>query len=147
MRIWAEKLSKRVFKSQLTIEPLTKKLGSNPIAQIIPRNSLNSSTSFLPEQIKSERRCETGISEKSYPLMHQHVFGHKVFIFSELYYLEPGLYHSITDVVQTIRMLAQDRPLRNKSSDVAKESPKTQKVGNHLGIEKSGLAFFSTVLG
>ena len=66
---------------------------------------------------------------------------------SEYYYLEPGLYHSITDFVVAINMLIQKRHNHTETSIAVKVSRRTQKPQIHLANERSGFAFFSTDLG
>ena len=66
---------------------------------------------------------------------------------SVFYYLEPGLYPSITDSVEAMNILIQERHNHNENCIKAKVSRKTQKVEIYLANEASGLAFFSTHLG
>ena len=60
---------------------------------------------------------------------------------SEFYYLEPGLYPSITDIVEAMNNLFQERQYHSKNYHV-KVSRRTQNAN-----EGSGLAFLSTDLG
>ena len=88
------------------MESFTIELVSNASSQPFPDNTLTSFTNFLPEQLNLDGQWEVAISEISYPSMYQNVTGGK-FTFpeknlsksSEFYYLEPGLYPSITDIV------------------------------------------------
>ena len=66
---------------------------------------------------------------------------------SEFYYLEPGLYPSITDIVEAINTLIQERHNHSENCITVKVSQKTQKVEIRLANGGSGLAFFSTDLG
>ena len=66
---------------------------------------------------------------------------------SEFYYLKPGLYPSITDIVEAMNILIQERHNHNENCIKVKVSRKTQKVEIYLANEASGLAFFSTDLG
>ena len=66
---------------------------------------------------------------------------------SEFYYLEPGLYPSITDIVEAMNTLIQERHNHSENFVRVKVSRRTQKVEIYLANEGSGLAFFSTVLG
>ena len=66
---------------------------------------------------------------------------------SELYYLEPGLYRSITDIVESLKTLIQKRHKHGEKCITIKVSRRTQKVEVHPANEGSGLAFFSTDLG
>ena len=65
---------------------------------------------------------------------------------SEFYYLEAGLHPSITDFVETMNILIQERHNHSENCIKAKVSRRTQKVEIYLANEKSGLAFFSTDL-
>ena len=65
---------------------------------------------------------------------------------SEVYYLEPGLYPSITDNVEAMNILIQ-RHNHSENCIKVNVSRRTQKVEIYLANEASGLAFFSTDLG
>ena len=59
---------------------------------------------------------EVAISENSYPSMYQNVTKGKFMFYheklsksTEAYYLEPGLYSSITDIVEAMNTLIQER--------------------------------------
>ena len=73
-------------------------------------------------------------------------FDKKLSISSEFYYLEAGLYPSITDIVEAMKTLIQERHNRIKNCIAVKVSRETQKVEISLPNERSGLAFFSTDL-
>ena len=62
---------------------------------------------------------------------------------SEFYYLEPGLYTSITDIVETMNTLIQERHNHSENCITVKVSRRTQKVEIYLANEGTGLAFFS----
>ena len=66
---------------------------------------------------------------------------------SEFYYLEPGLYPFITDIVEAMNILIQERHNHSENCIKVKVSRRTQKVEIYLANEVSGLAFFSTSLG
>ena len=66
---------------------------------------------------------------------------------SEFYYLEPGLYPSITDIVEAMNTLIQRRHNHSESCIIIKMPRRTQKVEIYLANEGFGLAFFSTDLG
>ena len=98
------------------MESFTIELVSNASAQLFPDNTLSSFTNFLPEQLNLEGQWEVPISEISYPSMYQNVTGGKFIFFDkkllmspEFYYLEPGLYPSITDIVEAKNTLIQER--------------------------------------
>ena len=66
---------------------------------------------------------------------------------SEYYYLEPGLYHSICDIVEAMNTLIQERHNHTETSIAVKESRGTQKVDIYRPGERSGFAFISTDMG
>ena len=75
------------------------------------------------------------------------VFYKKLSKSSEFYYLEPGLYRSITDTVKAMNSLIQERHNHNEKCITVKVSQRTQKVDIYLANEGSSLAFFTTGLG
>ena len=84
-------------------------------------NTLSSFTNFLPEQLNLEGQWDVAISEIFYPSMYQNVTEGKFMFFhkklsksSEFYYLEPGLYPSITDIVEAMNTLIQERHNQRK---------------------------------
>ena len=135
------------------MESFSVELLSNASAQLFPENTLRSFTNFLPEQLNLDGQWEVAISEISYPSMYQNVTEGKFMFFdknfsksSELHYLEPDLYPSITDIVEAMNILIQERHNQSENCIKVKVSRKTQKVENYLANETSGLAFFSTDL-
>ena len=66
---------------------------------------------------------------------------------SEFYYLEPGLYPSITDIVEAMNILIQERQNHTENCLKVKVFRRTQEVEIYLANEGSGLAFFNTDLG
>ena len=136
------------------MELFTIELVSNASAQRFPDTTLSSFTNFLPEQLILDGQWEVAISEISYPSMYQNVTKGKFMFFdkklsksSEFYYLEPGLYPSITDIVEAMNILIQERHNHSENCIKLKVSRRTQKVEIYLANEESGLAFFSTDLG
>ena len=111
-------------------------------------------TNFLPGQLNLDGQREVAISEISYASMYQNVTERKIMFFhkklsksSEFFFLEPGLYPSITDIVEAMNILIQERHNHSENCIKVKVSRKTQKVEIYLANEASGLAFFSTDLG
>ena len=76
-----------------------------------------------------------------------YVFDKKLSKSSEFYYLEPGLYPSITDIVEAMNFLIHERHNHSKNCIKVKVTRITQKVEIYLAKEGFGLAFFSTDLG
>ena len=74
-------------------------------------------------------------------------FDEKLSKLSEFYYLEPGLYPSILDIVEAMNTIIQERHNHSENCITVKKSRKTQKVEVYLAKEGSGLAFFSTDIG
>ena len=65
---------------------------------------------------------------------------------SEFYYLEPGLYPSITDIVEAMTTLIQEKHKHSESFITVKVSRRTQSFEIYLANEGYVLAFFSTDL-
>ena len=65
----------------------------------------------------------------------------------EFYYLEPGLYPSITDIVEAMNILIQERHNHSENCIKVRVSGRTQKVEIYLANEASGIAIFSTDMG
>ena len=63
------------------------------------------------------------------------------------YSIEPGLYTSITDIVEAMNTLIQERNNHNETCITVKVSRRTQKVVIMLANDSSGLGFCSTDLG
>ena len=127
---------------------------SNASGEMFPNNTLSSFTNFLPEQVNLEGQWEVAISEISYPSMYQNITEGKFKFFDEklskstsTYNLEPGLYTSITDIVEAMNTLIQQRNNHHGTCIAVKVSRKTQKVVILLANDSSGLAFCSTDLG
>ena len=136
------------------MDAFTIELFSNASGELLPDIILSSFTNFLPEQVNLEGQWEVAISEKSYPSMYQNITEGK-FDFSDVklskststYNLEHGLYTSITDIVEAMNRLIQERNNHNETCIRVKVSRRTQKVVILLGNGTSGLAFCSTDLG
>ena len=132
----------------------TVKLVSNTTGELFPNNTLSSFTNFLPEQVNLEGQWEVAVSEMSYPSMYKNItegnfkfFNEKLSKSTSTYILEPGLYTSITDLVEAMDTLIQGRNNHNENCITVKVSRRTQKVVIMLANDASGLAFCSTDLG
>ena len=133
------------------MESFTTELVSNASAQLLPDNTLSSFTNFLPEQLNLEVQWEVAISEKSYPSYYQKVtegnfifFDKKLSTPPDFYYLKPRLYLSITDTVEAMNTLIQERHNHSENCITVKVSRRTQKDEIYLANDGSGFAFFST---
>ena len=98
------------------MESFTIELVSIASAQLFPDNTLSSYTKFLPGQLNLEGQWDLAISEISYPSLYQNVTEGKIMFFdkklsksSGFDYLEPGFYSSITDIVEAMNILIQER--------------------------------------
>ena len=127
---------------------------SNASGELFTDKTLSSFTNFLPEQVNSEGQWEVGISEISYPSEYQNItegkfkfFDEKLSKFTSTYSIEPGLYTSITDIVETMNTLIQERNNPNETCITVKVSRRKQKIVILLANNSSGLAFCSTYLG
>ena len=132
----------------------TMELVSNASGELFPGNTLSSFTNFLPEQINLEGQWEVAISEISYPSMYQNLtegyfkfFDEKLSKTTSTYNLEPGRYTSITDIVEAMNTLIQERNNHNETCITVKVSHRTHEVVIMLANDSSGLAIFSTDLG
>ena len=86
--------------------------------------------------------------------MYQNITEGKIKFFDEklskstsTYNLEPGLYTSITDIVEAMNRLIQERNYHNETRITVKVSRRTHKLVVMLANDTSGLAFCSTDLG
>ena len=129
-------------------------LVSNASGELFSNNTLSFFTKFLPEQVNLEGQWEVAISEISYPSMHRDItegkrkfFDRKLSKSMSTYNLEPGLYTSITDFVEAMNTLIQERNNHNENCITVIFSRRTQKVVITLANDTSGLAFCSTYLG
>ena len=117
------------------MDSFTVELVSNASGELFPDNTLSSFTNFLPEQLNLEGQWEVAISEISYPSMYQNItegkfkfFDKKLSISTSTYNLKLGLYTSITDIVEAMNRLIQERNNHNETCITVKVSRKTQKV-------------------
>ena len=127
---------------------------SNASGELFPVNTLSSFTNFLPEQVNLEGQWEVAISDISYPSMYQNItegyfkfFDEKLSKSTSTYNLEPGLYTFITDIVEAMNTLIQERKNHNETLKTVRVSRRTQKVVIMLANYSSGLTFCSTDLG
>ena len=132
----------------------TIELVSNASGELFPDITLSSFTNFLPEQVNLEGQWEVAISEISFPSIYKNLtegkfkfFDDKISKSTSTYNLEPGLHTSITDIVEAMNMLIQERNNHNETCITVKVSRRTQKVVIMLANDTSGLAFCSTDLG
>ena len=127
---------------------------SDASSQLFSNNTLSSFTTFLPEQVNLDGQWEVAISEKSYPSMYQNVtegkfrfYDEKLSKTTEAYYLEPGLFFSITDIMEAMNTFIQERNNHRVTCITIKVSRVTQKVTVYLANEESSVAIFTTDFG
>ena len=120
------------------MESFTIELVSDASGELFPDNTLRSFTNFLPEQLNLEGQWEVAISEISFPSMYQNITEVKFKFFDEklskstsTYNLEPGLYTSITDIVEAMNMLVQEKKNHNETCITVKVFCRTQKSCNY----------------
>ena len=96
----------------------TVELVSNASFDCYPNNTLSSFTNFLPQQIKIDGEWEVAITELSYFSLYQNITEGKLFYLdeatpdtkpSDYYTLDPGLYPSISDIVNEMNRKIQER--------------------------------------
>ena len=135
------------------MESFTIELDSIASTQLFPDKTLSSFTNFLTEELNLEGQWEVANSETSYPSKYQNVTGKEYVSYQKLskssdsYYLEPGLYPSVTDIVEALNTPIQERHNNSKNCSTKKVSRITQKTEIYLSNDGSGVAFFSTDLG
>ena len=127
---------------------------SNASGEFFPDNTLSSFTNFLTGQVNLEGQWEVVISENTYPSMYQNItdryfkfFDEKLSKSTSTYNLNPGLCTSITETVEAMSTLIQERNNHNKTCIVVKVSRRSQKVVITLANDASGLALCGTDLG
>ena len=83
---------------------------------LVEDNTLISLTNFIPEQLNLKGQWKVLISESSYSSRYQIVIEGKITFFdqkvsktSEFHYVELDLYPSITDIVEAMNTLIQER--------------------------------------
>ena len=127
---------------------------SNASGEFFPDNTLSSFTNFLTGQVNLEGQWEVVISENTYPSMYQNItdryfkfFDEKLSKSTSTYNLNPGLCTSITETVEAMSTLIQERNNHNKTCIAVKVSRRSQKVVITLANDASGLALCGTDLG
>ena len=109
-------------------------LVSNASSQLFPNITLSAFTNFLREQVELDGQWVVATSEIFYPSRYQTVTKEKFMFYDEklsrtreAYYLEPGLLSSITDIVEAMNTLIQDKNHHRGSCITIKVSRVTQK--------------------
>ena len=125
----------------------------NASSQPFPNKTLSSIKKLLPEQVNLDGQWEVAISEICYPSRYHNITEGKFMFYdgklsktTEAYYLETGLYSSITDIVEAMNTLIQDRNNHRDTCITIKDSRVTQKVKVYLTNKDSSLVVLSTDL-
>ena len=120
------------------MDSFTIELVSNGSGELFPDNTLTSFTNFLPEQLNLEGQWKVAISEISHTSMYQNITEGKFKFFDEklskstsTYSLEPGLYTSITDIVEAMNTLIQERNNHNETCITVRVSRRKTKSCNY----------------
>ena len=136
------------------MDSFTIELVSNASEELFPDKTLSFFANFLSEQVNVQGQWELTISDLSYPSVYQNKTMGKINFFEEklskaktTYNLEPGIYTSITDVVEAMNTLIQEKNNHNKTCKTVRVSRRTQKVVIMLANDDSAVAFCSTDLG
>ena len=130
------------------------RVGFKCICATVSRQYIELFYKLLSKQVNLDGQWEVAISEISYPSMYQNVTEGKFMFFekklsksAEFFYLEHGLYLSITVIVEAMYLLIQERHNHSENCIEVKVSRRTERVEIYLAYEGSGLAIFSTDLG
>ena len=129
-------------------------LVSNAFSELFPDNTLSSPTNFPTKQVNLEGHCEVSVSEISYLSMYQNVTEGKILFHNielsktkDYYYLEPGFYDSINDIVETMISLIQNRNNHNTTFIGVRVDSRTRKFRFLLFNGESSLVIPSSDLG
>ena len=105
----------------------------NASGELFPDTTLSSFIKFLLQQVNLEGQWEVAIPDISYPSMYQNItegyfkfFDENFSISTSTYNLEPGLYTSITDIVEAKNTLIQERNNHNETCITVKFSRRSQ---------------------
>ena len=126
---------------------------SNASGEMFANNNLSSLPLFFARGSEFGGAMGGCNFRNTFPSMYQNITEGKFKFFDEnlskstsTYNLEPGLYTSVTDIVEAMNRLIQERKNHNETCITVKVSRRTKKVVVMLANETSGLAFCSTDL-
>ena len=124
------------------MELFTIELVSIAFAQLFQYNTLSTFTKFSPEQMNQEGPWEVAISQISYPSLYKNITEGKVMFFdrklsksSKFYYLEPGFYPSIMNIVEAMNSLIQERHNHSENCITVKLSGRTKNLRFALQVK------------
>ena len=133
----------------------TVELVSNASFDCYQNNILSSFSNFLPEQINPDGEWEVAITELSYPSLYQNITEGKFFYLdeatsdtkpSDYYRLDPGLYPSISDIVNEKNRKIREREKYEKTPTKLHVDKIAQRVSLSLPNQNSLLVNFSADL-
>ena len=137
----------------ICLQSCTIDLVSNDSGELFPDNTLISFHNFLTKASKHGRAMGRRNFRKILPINVPKNSGGNLEFFDEKLSkstttnnLEPGLHTSITDIVEALNTLLQERNNHKETSVTVKVSRRTQKIVVMLANDTSGLAFRSTDL-
>ena len=136
------------------MESSTLELVSNASSEIFSNNTFSSFMNFLPEQVNLKGQWEVAVSKILYPSVYQNVTEGK-FLFHDdelsktkyYFYHEPGLYHSIIDIVEAMNSLIQKRSNHNTTCIDVKVDSRTQKFTFSIVNDEFSLVISNIDLG
>ena len=136
------------------MDSVTVVISSSAYAQLFLSNLLSSLTNFLREGLKMA--CQLSLQLPKKPTHQSSImlqresacfFMKSLSTLSEIYYREPGLYHSDTNIVEVLNTLVLGPHYQNERWTAVKVSRKTLKVEICLAKNEGfGLPFFNTDL-
>ena len=136
------------------MDSITKELVPNASGELFPDNILRSFYKLFTRVSKlggAKGDCKFGAILPINVSKHNggkfQISWRETFNSTSTYNLEPGLYTSITDIVEAMNMLIQERNNQNENWTTVMVSRRTQKVVVLLANDTSGLAFCNNDLG
>ena len=120
---------------------------SNASSEFFPHNTLSSFNNFLQEQVILDGPCEVAVSEIYLQNTGILPRDENLSETENFYYCEPGLHPSITDVVEAMNSLIQNRNNHNDNCLRVKVSRRSRKVGVSLVNKESSLVISGHDLG
>ena len=139
MRISAVYFIRKSWSKSINNGIVYKRVGFKCISATISRQYTELFYKLLTIATESGRSMGGCNFKKSYPLLYQNVTERKFMFFdkklsklSDFYYLEPGLYPSLTDIVEAMNTLIEERHKHSENCITFKLSQRTQKVKIYL---------------
>ena len=122
-------MRRKYTKCFVNVCSFTIELVLNDLSDVFTHNTLSSFTKFRPGQVNLDGQLEVAKTKNPYPSMYQIFTEDKVLHYNEkltkrkgFYNLEPGVFFSITDLVETKSLLISNRDNHNKTCVRVKKS-------------------------